>query len=1208
MSIIKKLKIKGFKSFANPTVIEFENGFNTVVGANGSGKSNVFDALCFVLGRMSSKGLRADKLGNLVFNGGKHLKPAKEAEVSIFLSNEDKELMNVDLDEIKVTRIVKNTGQSRYLLNNNKVTRTEIVEILRRAQIDPDGYNIILQGDIMKIVNMSPVERRGLIEDISDISGYEEKRDKGLKKLEKVDTDLKDADLLMEEKTKYLKELKSEKELAEKFHKVKVDLRYNNLLLIKSKLIKNEELRGKKENSLVDLEVRLKEYKDKLDGFDNQKKNIENQIIELEQTIEISSRNDFIEVTNKIAYLESELKNLKEKKAENKKQLEEIKNKLVGVKEDLGKNKGRIGELKSQIKEDEKKKEEFEKELVVVEKELAKLKLSVGGSSMDELDDLDNKIDEINEKKQDKLMIKQDNAIQIEKLNGKLEHLEEERNKQELLGNENKEQVEELEKNRKKLKELISKISTSVNNNTETAAKLRNLKLEYDDLSQRVSKLRIKADSAKDLISSNKAVETITNFKKNDSNIHGTVAQLASVPEKYSMALETISGKALFNIVVENDSVAVKYINYLKENRVGNATFLPLNKVHSKFKLDDSVLNKKGVIDYALNLVKFDKRYENIFHLIFANTIVIEKIEDAKGIGIGDYKMVTLSGDIVAKSGAMSGGFRSRKKGIGAFKDEESVEKLVKLESKLATLEMGISHLNSEKEDSDRKIYDLRQEKMQVEAEVVKLEKLLSIDGADIDQINSNIEAILGDKSIIESSLKKLDRDISELNRNLESLNQKKSALKSSSKENSGAYVLINKKEEEKDAIKEKILVVKNELGTKKIQLENVIIPEIESLEKIKADSLEAQEKIRNIINEISENIKSLDDELNNYNKKEKELSKDHKQFIEKRDKLREEIKKIDEKYNREYEKYDKLKENISTIRYQINEYNSLNEALNKDLEFLFEQIKIELENENTSEGVGDLSSEKRKEKGALEELIVSVDEKISNGNVDLKELQNRVNNLKTKMNSFGSINLKAVEIYDKLNEEFNILLDKRETLNVEKAEILEFIAELDLKKKDKFMETFVQLKRNFLDYYSLLSSKGQVELNIEDDDNLFESGVEIKVRLSKTNYLDIKSLSGGEKTITAIAFIFAVQQFNPASFYIFDEIDAALDIMNCEKLGKLIKKNAHVAQYIVVSHSEYTIQSASNIYGITMDRNKISGVVSLDLSTMKDYVSEEEN
>ncbi len=1204
MSIIKRLKLKGFKSFANPTVIEFEDGFNTIVGANGSGKSNVFDALCFVLGRMSSKGLRADKLGNLVFNGGKNMKPAKEAEVSIFLSNYEKELMNVDLDEIKITRIVKRSGQSQYLLNNQKVTRTEIVEILRRADIDPDGYNIILQGDIMKIVNMSTVERRLLIEDISNISGYEEKKEKSLKKLDQVEEDLKNADLLLEEKTKYLKELKSEKDLAEKFHKVKEDLRFNSLLLLKSKLIKNRELKEKKEEQLEKTEGVLKEYKKKLDSFEEESKEIEDKIIKLEKSIEVESRNDFIEVTNKITSLEAEIKNLKEKKAENRKQIEEIKSRDSGLKENISKTKKEILEINNELKELEKKKKKLESELTNVENDLKKMKSGMGSNSnFDELNRIDSLLDELQEKKENKNLIRQDNAIQIEKLNGKLEHLEEELERINQMNSKNVEEVKKLDSYRTELKKLIMKITTTINKNTEISSKLNNINKEYNLVLEESSKLRLKVESAKDLISSNKAVETIMNFKKGDSSIHGTVAELGSVSEKYSLALETISGKSLFNIVVDDDSTAVKYINYLKDNRIGNATFLPLNKVKTKFNLDDSVLNKKGVIDYALNLINFDKRYENVFHLIFGDTIVIEKIEDAKGIGIGKYKMVTMSGDVVAKSGAMSGGFRSRKKGLGAFKDDNSLEKLASLDFKLNSLKMTIDHLKEEKEDSERIIYDLRQKKMEVESEIAKLEKVLEIEGRDNDSIKKEIEAILADKSVIESSLKKIDGDISELENEIGKLVSRKNELKKESSKSNSNYSKLDELEKKKDGIKDELMRVKSIIGSKKIQLENVLEPEIRNLEKIQKESKESIDRIKKIIEDISEKINNLSSELKELQAREKELSKGHKKFIEERDALREKKRKIEEKYNSVFEKFDKVKENAAQLRYQIGEYNTLNETLNEELENLYEQLRVELM-ENPNEILDESQKgENLNNSQKISELISEVDEKIKSKNIDLKELQSKVNNLKTRLNSFGSINLKAVQIYDKLNEEFNRLLEKRETLNVEKAEILGFIEEIDQKKKEKFMETFVQLKRNFIEYYSSLSSKGEIELNIEDEDNLFESGVEIKVRLSKTNYLDIKSLSGGEKTITAIAFIFAVQKFNPASFYIFDEVDAALDIMNSEKLGKLIKKNSHVAQYIVVSHSEYLIQSASSIYGVTMDKNKISGVVSLDLSNMEEFV-----
>ena len=1195
MSHIKRLKLKGFKSFANPTVLTFEGGFNTVVGANGSGKSNIFDALCFVLGRLSSKELRTEKLGNLVFNGGKNLKPAKEAEVSIYLSNENKELLNSDLDEIKITRIVSKEGQSKYLLNNQKVTRTEIVEVLRRASIDPDGYNIILQGDIMRIVNMTPNERRQLIEEISNISGYEEKREKAVKKLDKVELDLKEADLLMEEKTKYIRELKSEKEQAEKYHRAKEDYRHFGLLLIKAKIIRNTALRKNKELDLEKQEELLGSFKGKLDEFERSGKKIDTEIERLEKEIEIKSHKDFISVTNRITELDAEIQKLSERRAENKKQIEELKSRNTGVLQNIEDNKKEITKLEKEILDLQKQKAIVEKEFKEYDLKVSDLKKSVSGEAFKELDEIEKQVDEINSRKYDKNLIRQDNAIQIEKLNTKLEHLEESRKKIEGANKANESQVKDLDKFRVELKKLIIKISEKSNQNSEVSAKLNAIQSEYSEVVEKHSRLRMKLDSTRDAMASNRAVDTILKLKERDSSIHGTVAQLASVPEKYSLALETAAGRSLFNIVVQDDRVAVKYINYLKENKVGSATFLPLNKVNARFKLDESVLNKKGVVDYALNLIKFDKQYDYIFNLVFGDLLVIEKIEDARGIGIGDYKMVTLGGDLVLKSGAMSGGFKSKKQGLGLFKDDKLAKECEDIERRVMTLKDSMDMLKEEREDTENEIYELKHKKIEIEGEVAKLEKVLSVEGVDLDSLNKEIENILSDKSVIENSLKKLDKEIADLDARIKILSDKRGVLKGTSSQGD-IMTQITKFEEKRDKLRDKMLGFSTEIDTRNIRIKNVLNPEIINLQKILKEAQISTEKMKKNAEELNSHIKKLDVELKDNKAKEKELSKGYKDLIASRDKLREDKKKLESKYEKEFEAFDKIKEKCAQLRYAISEFENLNKTLEEDLEVFYNEVKVEL--------VGEEQNEEGKQK--LEELLANVETSLQSKSLDVKELQNRVNNLKTRLSSFGAINMKAVEIYDQLKEEFDKLLEKRKVLNTEKEEILSFIAEMDEKKKERFMETFVKLREHFISAFAKLSTKGQVELNIENEKDLFNSGVEIRVRLSEKNYLDIKSLSGGEKTITAVAFIFSVQEFSPASFYILDEIDAALDIINSEKLGKLVREYSDRAQYIVVSHSEHFIQSAQTIYGVTMDGNKVSSVLSLDLRDMKDYVEDE--
>lgn len=1199
MTYIKRLKLQGFKSFANPTVLHFEQGFNTVVGANGSGKSNVFDALCFVLGRMSSKGLRADKLGNLVFNGGTGTKASKEAEVSIYLANDNQELLNTETDEIKITRVVSKEGQSKYLLNNQKVTRTEIVEVLSRASIDPDGYNIILQGDIMRIVNMSTIQRRELIEEISNISGYEEKREKAEKKLEGVQTDLKEADLLLDEKTKYLKELKSEKEQAEKFHKTKEELRYNSLLLVKAKITKNTSLKQKKEEELAKQEESLQEYKDKLKEFEEKTSEIDKQIESLEKEIEIKSHEDFISVTNTITSLESKLQTLQEKKGENKKNREEIQSRITGVKENISTNKSSLKTLKEEITSLESQKKEISKELEEHEKEVSKLKQSMNTQSFKQVDEIDEKINELQEKKLNKNQIRQDNAIEIEKLNTKLEHLQDQQKQQQSKDEQNKDQIKELENKRTRLKTLIGSISQKAEENSELSARYASLQKEISTLQEEISRLKIKTEASRELISSNKAVDTVLKFKSQDSSIHGSVSELATVPEKYSLALETIAGKSLFNIVVDNDSTAVKYINYLKDNKIGGATFLPLNKVKTKINLDDSVVNKKGVVDYALNLIKYDSQYDAIFNSVFGDALVIDTIENAKGVGIGSYRMVTLEGDIVSKAGAMSGGFKSKKKGTGAFADDTSLKKLEDSKQKLSTLQSSLEHVGTQKEDTEKQLYEMRQEKADLEGDVSKLEKVLSVDDNDVSKINYQIEQLINDKSVIENSLKKIDSQIEELTSEIKTLTDKKSQLRGDSSQGS-VFEKLSKAEEKRDSVRERLQDITGKIDQKSIQLKSVLEPELKNLEKILKENNDSLENLKVKEKEFSEEEKSLKEELKTYKDKEKELSKDYKEILAKRDKLKEDKSKLEKKYEKEFSRFDSIKEKAAQSRYAITEYDSLISTLQEELETLYSEIRAELVEVDSHSG---------EEYGIehVEELVTQVENRLAGSPIDIKELQNKVNGLKTKLNSFGSINMKAVEIYDKLNEEFSKLLEKREKLNEEKQEINEFIAEMNEKKKQRFMETYEQLKKHFIDIYSRLSSKGTADLIIEDEKDLFNTGVEIRVKLTKNNQLDIKSLSGGEKTITAIAFIFAVQEFNPASFYIFDEVDASLDIMNSEKLGKLIASSAHKAQYIVVSHSEYLIQSSKSIYGVTMNESKISGVVSLDLESATGYVDQEE-
>ncbi len=1188
MTYIKRLKIKGFKSFANPTVLIFEKCFNTIIGANGSGKSNIFDALCFVLGRMSSKGLRSEKLGNLVFNGGKDGKPAKEAVVEVYIDNKQRELCSDDIDEVKITRIINRDGSSKYFFNNKKTTRNEIVTMLRRVGIDPDGYNIILQGDIQRIVNMTNNERRELIEEISDIHIYEEKREKSIKKLNEIEGQLREADLLLEEKTKYIRELKGEKELAEKYFRTKDSLLFNNILLVKAKIEKNKLLKRKKEDELRVKELKIQEVRKELSELEKKEEDIDKEIEDFERRIELESHKDFIELNNKINEISSRIDSLNEKIILARKSIKEMQDKKSEIELNIKKNEEEKKQLLKKRADLEKELSKKEKELESVKNKISKEREALSGVSVERFKEIDDKIKDVEEELEGLLKLREDYKIKIEKINAKISYLEKDLDAIKEKEKKNKELFAKLDTEKKNLKKLILKVSELSNNDSELAARIGSLKREIEALLDKYTTLKSRVEHSKHIISGNKAVEVVLSYKSKDTNVHGTVSELGSVDSQYSAALETAGGNALFNIVVEDEDTAIKYINLLKEKKVGRATFLPINKINPNIRLDKSVLAKEGVIDYAINLINYDPKYDGIFKLIYQDTLVIESIDYAKSIGIGNYRMVTLDGDLVMKSGALSGGYRSNKKTLNLFKDDKIEKEFLDTENRLNTLRDSLELLKSEKEEVEKELYETRQRKAELEGEIAKLEKLLEVEGKDSDHIFKEIDLLKRDRKLIEKSLKGVSDDIEKITKKKELLIKEREKLNSSLTKSDKINKLDQLMEEE-SLLKDKILEIKREVDNINLRINNILEIEDGNLKKILKKTETAIEEAKKEISLLMDEVNKKKVELNELKKKEKGLSKDYHKLIEERDKKKLLKKKIDDMFTKVNDKFVKLKEDMAKLTLQIEEYDNINKVLENELEVLFEELKSEKDNDEEK----------------INEFLNKIKESLSHS-IDIKALQNRVNSLKAKLNSFGTINLKAVQIYDQLSEEYNNLLKKREDLNKDKKEIETFIEELDQKKKEIFLDTFNKLKENFTKIYSMLSSKGVAELVLEDPNDIFNNGVQIRIKLSQRNTLDIKSLSGGEKTITALAFIFAVQEFNPASFYIFDEVDAALDSFNAEKLGKLIKKYSEKAQYIVVSHNENLIRSSDIIYGVTMDSKKISDVVSLRFDEIDKSMLEE--
>jgi chromosome segregation protein len=935
MTKITKLSATGFKSFAKKTDLNFGDGFNCIIGANGSGKSNVMDALCFVLGKISAKSMRAEKSAHLLYNGGKNKSTALTAEVSIHFDNSNKRFP-LDEKEIKITRIVKKTGQSIYKINNKKRTRQQVVDLLASAKIDPNGHNVILQGDITYFTNMKPLERRLVVEEISGISIFEDKKNKAILELGKVEEKLKEANILLTEREAHLRELKKERDQAKKY------------LDLKNKIKDNKA-------TYINLQIKEKEIK-------------KNELLKSAK-----------EQESKLNVLTDKISNIKKGIEENKEDIQQINLVLdeKGEKEQLNLRKG-ITNIKTDLIQIKSRIETLQKEIIKIQERKKQLEENISK----------------NNKKIENLF-KRKGSLDTEKI--KLER--------------------QSERSNKKI-----------------------------DFTSKINELaRLKSESSETF--TNPSINSISSVE----GVHGTVSELGEVNEKYALALEICAGARMKSVITKDDFCAEKCIKILKENRLGIVTFLPLNKIRARASnlAINSLKKLNGVHGLAIDLIKYNKKYHNAFSNIFGSTLIVKDIPTARKLGIGRTRMVTLEGDLLETSGAIVGGYRRGLK-IG-FKQKNTDEMILNLEKEI--------------EDLKEKSSGLREEKIKV----IELEHELSGLDKEIDMFSTENERI-------------------------------KNILKNQDKE-------------------------KQEFETE--------------------------------LNSLKYSIKNESGNLKNTEKKEKDFYEKLKNLTKKRNKLTEEINKKENILEVESEKTKKIEHKINEISiYKAKEIAEL-EALKKE----FEEYK---------------------------------DGKIRKS-VNKFDLKREISQFERLVSNMGNINMKALEIYEELVQEHQKLVEKSEKIRTEKIDVLDMIGEIEEKKTGIFMETFNSLNNKFKEIFSSLSTKGHASLILENKEFPLEGGVDIAVKITGKKHLDLRSLSGGEKSLVTLALIFAIQEHDPASFYILDEVDAALDKHNAEKLAKLFKQYSSKAQYIIISHNDSIIAEGDRLFGISM-QDGISKITSLKL------------
>jgi len=1144
MTVITKLRIRGFKSFPKQIEIPFEKDYSAIIGPNGAGKSNLSDAICFVLGELSSKSLRAAKSANLIYNGGKNKDPAKEAQVDVIFDNLKRQFP-IDASEAKVSRILKQSGNSIYKINDETRTRQQVLDFLAAAKINPDGYNIVLQGDIVRFMEMKPEQRRELIEEIAGISVYEDKKAKAMLELEKVDGKLNEAEVILKEREANLRELKKERDQAKHYQDLKDKIKDNKATFLSVQM-------KEKEDKITEIEKRLEEAKKKTESFQLKitelRTSIQQKKDEIKQiNIEIEEKGEKEQIT-----LRREVETLKTDTVKHIARTETINAELKKITERKEQLRINVTELSAQLRQLEAEKKsidikikgfiaEEQKILSATEKFKKQHQLSDISNINQKLSSLEQSLEEkrlssmqMQEQKQESLRSQDKLDLQIQELEAKLSVEEKE-----------KEKFAEVKKIKDEFKEKALALSKCLNEDSAYAAQLKNARLSLLRNNDEYAKIRSQNIGIKEAIDSDLAVKKVLSMKK---GVFGTVGELGRVSSKYALALEVAAGIRMKSIVVDNDITAAKYIQMLKDEHLGIATFLPVNKM--KARTSQSVPQTKNVHGLAINLVEYDKKLSNVFSYVFGSTVVVEDIDTARKIGIGNLRMVTLTGDLIEPSGAMIGGYRKRQ-GMG-FTQKELSGELEKLEQEMQRLTSIIEVIEKKKEENEEKIQILRTQKAELEGSIIKLEKSLGLVG-DKEEMKLQRDKLVNDKKELLLKLKDFDVQREKFAKEITAIQKERDNLRSKV-ESPEVISTLNELEQKRQSLMEEKVRANADLTTVDNKL-NLYKNENDKIEKIFKDHDKEKEAFKEELVALLEILKTKEKELKEKEAQEKEFYGKFKNLAIKRNKLSELIQKDELLIASEEEKskgFEKKGHEVSIDRAKI-------VAEREALVYEFEQYK---------------------------------DGKIRRG-IALDELKGEIREFEKMIEKLGSINLRALEVYETLDVEYHKLVDKTAKLKSEKDDVLNMMTEIEESKKGLFMKTFKEIEGQFKKIFNSLTTKGEAYLELENEEYPLDAGVDIKVRISTNKYLDIKSLSGGEKTLAALSFIFAIQEYDPASFYLMDEVDAALDKHNSERLSSLIAQYSSKAQYIVISHNDQIISEAKQVYGVSM-QDGISKVISL--------------
>ncbi len=1185
---LKKIHIQGFKSFADKTEIKFENNITAIVGPNGSGKSNISDAIRWVLGEQSVKSLRGNKMEDIIFSGTNKRRALSFAEVTIFFDNSDG-MIPLEYNEVAVTRRMFRSGESEYYINKNACRLKDIRTLFMDTGIGKDGYSIIGQGRIDEILSNKPEDRRNIFEEAAGIIKYKSRKEESERKLKNTQENLIRINDLISEIEIQNKRLESDSLKASKFIEDFKELKdlETNLYIRDIRDIDNKSEKIRNQIESIENEIVENESKKDLnqDIFNILKKNIEVKEIEVEKLRE--KREGILknkeEAKNNISLLN-------EKESYNRKDLERLNKEIDRLKdENLILDKENKANLKTEKELLEKLKDltckyEFEEvnlnkiteTINLLEKDMDSKK-KVMDSLYEGIADKRGKINNINssnidnEKEKESLYREKEILYKdVSKIEAKLQDLLENKEKLEkkleiyLEKNQvNKEEQEILQVNIETISKKVRELEIQRERLDSSYKLYQNMQYTYEGYYKSVKNLLI----------------AIKNKNIDSSGFHGVVADLLTVEKKYETAINISLGGNAQNIVVDNQEKAKYMINYLKKNKLGRVTFLPINTIRTnRQNINIKTSSEKGIIGLAYELIKYDKEYDNIFKSLLGRTIIMDNIDNSINFAKKTnniHRIVTLEGEVLNPGGSLSG---------GSYRSNISI---INRNTRIDELKIEIDELKKE-----ISLYEDKKQAIENELEIYT--NNIETEKVNIDNSRTNIIKLENQIRESENEKKYFFQDISRVEKQIQTIiKRSQETLENSTKDEESLKIELKEFEKNKKYIEKKtedfkrIEFEKDHINKKTADIKlniKLIENKLLNLKEEKDRNLDRRDYNNKLIKEKAENTRLIDKSLEEIFKEKETNTAILNEKIKRAEIIDLDIKdssKDKEIYMKEfYKEQDNLKainENISILSKERND---------RELEI----SKLDLKKENIVTNLSDHY------KLSLEEAL-ELERPIDN----IKDCRKKIKALKNNIKELGNVNLASIEEYKENNERYLFMKNQQDDLIESKEKLKNIIIDMEREMKTSFITSFEEIKINFSQVFSELFNGGVASLELEEDeDDILLAGIEIKVQPPGKALQSLSLLSGGEKSLVAVALLFAILKTKPAPFCVLDEIDAALDDANISKYTSYLKKINKESQFILITHRKTSMEIANVLYGVTMEEKGISRMISMKLEENK--------